>query len=365
VQSATSEFGAMKSPERIRAEALAAERGAAEYLRRQGFYDNSNKRVSEAVQHDAAGHQQATESSVMSTKMSAEESAGWNVWARGIADQAVAEAFGLERAARRECDKTIMDEFVAPLRRAVRELQNQPPLFAASDKKLNATMSRVGDELHAQREAIEALRADADKYAEKTDIDALRHRFIAKIAELELAHETTAENVRGLSSGIHNLANSVDRAYTLLAKLASALDCEHVLDAVDRHHLPEGEQKSAERPGAPPVLGCDGRADDSPDRTERGACRSLAVPLLSRVASCAGLVSLRQTFVRRRQNGVAWAAVITRRARPARVRPLWRLKVPVMPEIARPSRRLYSYFSVSNCLTSAARCGAMGVVRAP
>jgi recombinational DNA repair protein RecR len=106
-------------------------------------------------------------------------------------------------------------------------------------------MARVGDELHAQREAIEALRADADKHAEKTDIDALRHRFIAKIAELELANEQTAENVRAINTAVFHLSNSLEKMHSLLARVASALDCEHVLTAVDKHHLPEGEQKSA------------------------------------------------------------------------------------------------------------------------
>jgi hypothetical protein len=234
----------MKSPEQIRAEAQTADRAAAEYLRRQGFYDNQNKRVSEAARHDAADHQQATESSVMSTnKMSPEESASWNVWAREIADQAVAEAIGMERAARRECDKAILDNAVAPLRRDLNELRNSPPLFSAPDKKLNVTMSRVGDELHAQREAIEALRADADNRVEKTDIDALRHRLVAKIAELELANENTEKNVRAINTAVFNLANSVERVHTLLAKLAIALDAEHVLNAVDRHHLPAEQEK--------------------------------------------------------------------------------------------------------------------------
>src|SRR5215471_6864204 len=46
-------------------------------------------------------------------------------------------------------------------------------------------------------------------------------------------------------------------------------------------------------------------------------------PFISRFGPRAGLVTLRQTFVRRCQNCVAWAAVITRRARPARLRPVW------------------------------------------
>src|SRR6516162_9194999 len=54
--------------------------------------------------------------------------------------------------------------------------------------------------------------------------------------------------------------------------------------------------------------------------TTRRTAAGRASPLLGRLAPRAGFVALRQTFVRRCQNCVAWAAVIARRARPAQLR---------------------------------------------
>jgi uncharacterized coiled-coil protein SlyX len=141
-----------------------------------------------------------------------------------------------------------MQKFNARIEKVRQEMRDQPPLFSAPDKKLSAAMVRVGEEMHGLKGGVEALRAGEAKREARAkhtadQVAALRDR----IAELEEQNEIAAKNVRGLNSMVFNVSTKLERVHALLARMATALDAEYVLDAVDRSKLSQAEerQKSA------------------------------------------------------------------------------------------------------------------------
>jgi chromosome segregation ATPase len=132
----------------------------------------------------------------------------------------------------------------AALRREIRQVRDAPPLFSAPDKKLSAAMVRVGEELRAQKEGIEALRAGEAKREARTKHTADQVAELRKqLAELAEQNELTAKNVRGLNTMMFNLSTKLERMHELLARFAAAADCEHALNAVDRSKLPQAEEQ--------------------------------------------------------------------------------------------------------------------------
>jgi chromosome segregation ATPase len=175
--------------------------------------------------------------------MNADEQAKWDAWCDGrietrvgMTREAIADVF--------ETRKQHADD-VAALRREISELRNSPPLFSAPDKKLASAMVRVGEELHAIREGIEAARGAVGECAKRSDLGGVRQRLESRIAELEECSERTEKNSRAAISMVFNVSNALERVHALLARLAVATDNEHVLTAVDKLHLPDEEKPFA------------------------------------------------------------------------------------------------------------------------
>jgi uncharacterized coiled-coil protein SlyX len=135
------------------------------------------------------------------------------------------------------------DNAVTALRREIAELRSSPPLFATPDRKLNDTMVRVGEEIHAQKEGIDALRAATAECAKRSDLGGVRQRLESRIAELEVRGASVEKNLHALNGMIFNLTTTLKHMHALLARFAVATDCEHVLTLVDKNLLPPDEQK--------------------------------------------------------------------------------------------------------------------------
>jgi chromosome segregation ATPase len=131
----------------------------------------------------------------------------------------------------------------AALRREISELRNSPPLFQAPDKKLSAAMVRVGEEIHRLGEGIEAARGAVAECAKRSDLGAVRQRLENRIAEIEERGESVEKNLHAASRMLFNTSEALQRVHALLARLAVATDCEHILTAVDKSRLPPDEQK--------------------------------------------------------------------------------------------------------------------------
>jgi hypothetical protein len=135
-------------------------------------------------QKEEFARQRAREERVQQSKvqtMDSETQAAWDAWADARIEaraartaDAVGDALGMvARDLRRE---------IAVVREA------PPPLFAAPDKALSKAMTRVGTELHEQKEAIAALRADVARCAPRKDITDWRCQTYAEIRELQEHH---------------------------------------------------------------------------------------------------------------------------------------------------------------------------------
>jgi hypothetical protein len=174
----------------------------------------------------------------------------WDRWADGRIAAAwrnsycevVGEALG---ETRKEIRKQ-HDDDIAALRREITELRNSPPpLIAPPDRRLASALQKVGEELHAIREGVEAARGDVAERVKRTDLGVLRQRLENRIAELEERNETAEKNSRAAISMVFNVSNALERVHALLARLAVATDNEHVLTAVDKLHLADEEKPSA------------------------------------------------------------------------------------------------------------------------
>jgi hypothetical protein len=118
--------------------------------------------------------------------LSPEVQARWDVWLEHRVVQlrdAVGDALG---ETRKEIRKQ-HDDDMAKLRQ---EMRDSPPLFSAPDRRLAAAMTRVGEELHAQKEGINALRATATEYVKRVDLGGIRLRLERRIGELERQNES-------------------------------------------------------------------------------------------------------------------------------------------------------------------------------
>jgi hypothetical protein len=176
--------------------------------------------------------------------LSPEVQARWDAWLEHRIVQlrdAVGDALG---ETRKEIRKQ-HDDDMAKLRQ---EMRDSPPLFSAPDRRLAAAMTRVGEELHAQKEGIDALRATATEYVKRADLGGIRLRLERRIGELERQNESIEKNLHSAIGSIFNLSTKLERMHELLARFAAAADCENVLNAVDRSKLPQAEeqQKSAD-----------------------------------------------------------------------------------------------------------------------
>jgi predicted RNase H-like nuclease (RuvC/YqgF family) len=172
----------------------------------------------------------------------------WDEWCDARIANAIAEDRKKLFETLSETDEIIIKrtaDALDKIRDDIKALEDRPPLFSAPDKKLATAMTRVGDEMHEQREAIEALRAATGKNAEKTDVAVLRRQLDRKISELETRNEVLQKNLRDTHTMIFGLRNLLDHLHGLVARLARSLDADDALLPVDRMHLPE-ERKSAD-----------------------------------------------------------------------------------------------------------------------
>jgi hypothetical protein len=176
--------------------------------------------------------------------MDAEQQQKWDQWCTGHVENRVAILRdGLADALGRFQKQN--DDANAALRREIAAVRDAPPpLIAPPDRRLASALQRVGEELHAIREGVEAARGDVAERVKRTDLGVLRQRLENRIAELEERNETAEKNSRAAISMAFNLSNSLERVHALLARLAVATDNEHALTAVDKLHLADEEKKS-------------------------------------------------------------------------------------------------------------------------
>jgi uncharacterized coiled-coil protein SlyX len=174
--------------------------------------------------------------------MDAEQQQKWDAWCDARISRrlettraAIADVFNETRDAH--------DQAIAVLRREITELRNSPPLFSAPDKALSSAMVRLGGELHAQKEGIDALRAATAECARRGDLGGVRLRLENRIAELEERGASIEKNLHAANGAIFNVSNALERVHALLARLAVASDCEHILTPIDKNLLPADEQR--------------------------------------------------------------------------------------------------------------------------
>jgi hypothetical protein len=128
-----------------------------------------------------------------------------------------------------------MQKFDAKIAKVRQEMRDSPPLFSAPDKALSGAMARVGAELSAQKEGIDALRGAVGECAKRSDLGGVRQRLERRIAELEECNEVNAKNVLSLHTMVFNLRDTIERLHALVVRFAAAADCGDALTPLDKH----------------------------------------------------------------------------------------------------------------------------------
>jgi hypothetical protein len=143
----------------------------------------------------------------------------------------------------------VLGDFVRELDDKITAVRDAPPpLIAPPDRKLALALAlqRVGEEMHAQREAIEALRGDVTERAERTDIALARHELGAQITQLEERAATIEKNTQSVISMIASTCTAIRRLHGLVVRVADATGNGDVLNLVDREHLPREQEDDQE-----------------------------------------------------------------------------------------------------------------------